>query len=57
MLQEVDIQLTKREFPPRPLTVAEIQEYVQWYAKAARNAVHGAGFDGVEIHGANGSWN
>jgi 2,4-dienoyl-CoA reductase-like NADH-dependent reductase (Old Yellow Enzyme family) len=32
----------------------EIKEYVQWYATAASNAVHGAGFDGVEIHGANG---
>ncbi|EIN05622.1 NADH:flavin oxidoreductase/NADH oxidase [Punctularia strigosozonata HHB-11173 SS5] len=39
---------------PRPLTVPEIKEYVQLYATAARNAVHGAGFDGVEIHGANG---
>ena len=32
----------------------EIKEYVQSYATAAANAVHGAGFDGVEIHGANG---
>lgn len=32
----------------------EIKEYVQLYATAASNAVHGAGFDGVEIHGANG---
>lgn len=39
---------------PRPLTVAEIDEYVTWYATAAHNAVHRAGFDGVEIHGANG---
>jgi len=38
---------------PRELTVAEIKEYVQLYSKAARNAVK-AGFDGVEIHGANG---
>ena len=39
--------------PPRPLTKAEIAEYVQLYATAARNAVERAGFDGVEIHGAN----
>ncbi|KAF8215665.1 hypothetical protein K438DRAFT_1704537 [Mycena galopus ATCC 62051] len=39
---------------PRPLSVEEIDEYVQLYAKAASNAVHKAGFDGVEIHGANG---
>lgn len=39
---------------PRALTVEEIREYVQLYATAARNAVIGAGFDGVEIHAANG---
>ncbi|KAG6827069.1 hypothetical protein H0H92_013322 [Tricholoma furcatifolium] len=39
---------------PRPLSVDEIQQYVGWYARAASNAVHRAGFDGVEIHGANG---
>ncbi|KIY72081.1 NADH:flavin oxidoreductase/NADH oxidase [Cylindrobasidium torrendii FP15055 ss-10] len=39
---------------PRALTVEEIQEYVELFATAAQNAVHGAGFDGVEIHGANG---
>jgi len=39
---------------PRPLTKAEIAEYVQLYATAARNAIERAGFDAVEIHGANG---
>lgn len=39
---------------PRPLTVGEVKEYVQLYAQAAKNAVE-AGFDGVEIHGANGA--
>ncbi|KAH9036292.1 FMN-linked oxidoreductase [Lactarius hengduanensis] len=34
---------------PRPLTVAEIKEYVQLYASAAENAVLKAGFDGVEV--------
>ncbi|KAH9170702.1 hypothetical protein EDB89DRAFT_2243908 [Lactarius sanguifluus] len=34
---------------PRPLTVAEIKEYVQLYASAAENAVLMAGFDGVEV--------
>jgi NADPH2 dehydrogenase len=34
--------------------MTEIKEYVQLYATAASNAVHIAGFDGVEIHGANG---
>lgn len=39
---------------PRPLTLSEIDEYVESYAVAAENAVKGAGFDGIEIHGANG---
>lgn len=32
----------------------EIKEYVELFAIAASNAVHKAGFDGVELHGANG---
>ncbi|KAL5532373.1 hypothetical protein ACEPAF_5943 [Sanghuangporus sanghuang] len=39
---------------PRPLTNEEILEYIDLYGQAAHNAVHGAGFDGVEIHGAHG---
>ena len=36
------------------LTVfAEIKEYVEAYATAARNAIR-AGFDGIELHGAHG---
>ncbi|WP_462158507.1 alkene reductase [Pseudoalteromonas sp. GB56] len=38
---------------PRALTVEEIAQLVEDYAKAAENAIE-AGFDGVEIHGANG---
>ena len=38
---------------PTPLTEAEIKEYISNYAQAAKNAV-AAGFDGVEIHSANG---
>jgi NADPH2 dehydrogenase len=38
---------------PTPLTEAEIKEYIGTYAQAAKNAV-AAGFDGVEIHSANG---
>ncbi|KAF8443012.1 hypothetical protein L210DRAFT_3759378 [Boletus edulis BED1] len=48
------VLLTGKSKPPRPLTESEIQDYIVTYAKAASNAVHGAGFDGVEIHGANG---
>ncbi|KIM71062.1 hypothetical protein PILCRDRAFT_83167, partial [Piloderma croceum F 1598] len=48
------IPLTGRTAVPRPMTVAEIKEFAQLYATAAYNAVYKAGFDGVEIHGANG---
>ncbi|KAF2171220.1 hypothetical protein M409DRAFT_18337 [Zasmidium cellare ATCC 36951] len=38
---------------PRALTEDEITQYITWYALAAQNAL-AAGFDGVEIHAANG---
>ncbi len=38
---------------PRALDTAEVPEHAESYAKAARRAVD-AGFDGVELHGANG---
>ncbi|KAL8792402.1 MAG: hypothetical protein Q9195_005016 [Heterodermia aff. obscurata] len=38
---------------PTPMTEEEIWDYVRLYKQAALNAVE-AGFDGVEIHGANG---
>ncbi|KAJ7478762.1 hypothetical protein B0H11DRAFT_2281125 [Mycena galericulata] len=46
-----DVQLTWKA--PRPLTIQEIKEYVGLYVQAAKNAME-AGFDGVEIHNANG---
>ncbi|WP_062206652.1 alkene reductase [Streptomyces sp. NBRC 109706] len=38
---------------PRALATEEVAEHVESYARAARGAVE-AGFDGVELHGANG---
>ncbi|CAJ2504928.1 Uu.00g123220.m01.CDS01 [Anthostomella pinea] len=38
---------------PKEMTEEDIQAFVGYYANAARKAM-GAGFDGVEIHGANG---
>lgn len=38
---------------PTPLTEDEIHDFISDYAQAATNAIE-AGFDGVEIHGANG---
>ena len=42
----------KEHVAPRALELEEIPQVIEWYAMAARNAVD-AGFDGVEIHGAN----
>lgn len=49
-----DIRVDENHAIPRPLTVKEIDDYVSWFARAAKYAVEGAGFDGVELHGANG---
>lgn len=43
-----------QDYPtPRELTTAEVEAAIQEYVTAARNAIS-AGFDGVEIHAANG---
>lgn len=48
------LSLQMVDFPtPRALEVSEIPDFVDQYRKAARNALD-VGFDGVEIHGANG---
>ena len=47
------LKLSGQTASPRPLTVEEIKKYVGYHATAALNAVK-AGFDGVELHGANG---
>lgn len=49
-----DIPIHEDDPKPRPLREEEIWGFIQDYANAARNAVEKAGFDGVEIHGANG---
>jgi len=49
-----NIQLSGTTATPRPLTVEEIKKYVGYYVTAALNAMR-AGFDGVEVHAANGS--
>ncbi len=43
----------KDKEPPRTLDISEIEDTIDDYVKAAKNAIE-AGFDGVEIHGANG---
>ncbi|KAK4548009.1 Chanoclavine-I aldehyde reductase fgaOx3 [Oleoguttula mirabilis] len=49
-----DLAMSDNSPAPRPLTEDEIEQYIKDYASAAKNAVEGAGFDGVEVHGANG---
>jgi NADPH2 dehydrogenase len=49
-----DVKLSTMNISPRPLTIPEIRSYIDAYRTAAGNAVDKAGFDGVEIHGANG---
>lgn len=44
---------TKPYVVPRALSVEEIKGLIDDYANAAQRAIH-AGFDGVEVHGANG---
>ena len=49
-----EIPVSPDKATPRALTVDEIETYVQWYADAANKAINKAGFDGVELHFANG---
>ncbi|KAH8925078.1 putative NADPH2 dehydrogenase chain OYE2 [Atractiella rhizophila] len=48
-----DIPIVTGETKPRPLTKDEIKQHIGFYKQAALNAME-AGFDGVEIHAANG---
>jgi N-ethylmaleimide reductase len=48
-----DAEGMKQNAAPRAMTEADIKSAVAEYAQAAKNAI-AAGFDGVELHGANG---
>ena len=48
------IPMSPSDATPRPLTIEEVKTYVQWYTVAADKAINRAGFDGVEVHVANG---
>ncbi|CAJ2514256.1 Uu.00g023750.m01.CDS01 [Anthostomella pinea] len=54
LVSSSDVAMSDNSPKPRSMTEDEIQEMIKDYATAAKNAVEGAGFDGVEIHGANG---
>merc|ERR1712032_397324 len=47
------VPLDKDHATPKEMTIPEIKEMIATYAQAAKNAI-AAGFDGVELHGANG---
>ncbi|EJD07844.1 NADH:flavin oxidoreductase/NADH oxidase [Fomitiporia mediterranea MF3/22] len=51
-----DLMMSERDdgIKPNPLSHEEILQHIELFGQAAHNAVHGAGFDGVEIHGAHG---
>ncbi|KAK0296100.1 hypothetical protein LTS00_005385 [Friedmanniomyces endolithicus] len=49
-----DVPMADNSPKPRALSEEEIEAYIKAYASAAKNAVEGAGFHGVEVHGANG---
>ncbi|KAF7159369.1 hypothetical protein CNMCM5623_004683 [Aspergillus felis] len=53
LVSSSDVPTNDKAPAPRPLTEEEIHALIADYAQAARNAI-AAGFDGVEIHGANG---
>lgn len=53
MLSSSNIPISDKHKKPRSMTTKEIWECIASFAQAAKNAVS-AGFDGVEIHGANG---
>jgi NADPH2 dehydrogenase len=53
LLSSSAIPITPQDDTPHAMTEEDIQETIADYAAAAKNAI-AAGFDGVEIHGANG---
>ncbi len=53
ILSSSDVPVSPGQAVPVPMTVEQIQQTIQEYAHAAKCAIK-AGFDAVEIHGANG---
>jgi NADPH2 dehydrogenase len=53
MLSSSNIPISDKHPIPRPMTDEEIQGTIISFVQAAKNAIS-AGFDGVELHGANG---
>ncbi|QDS73711.1 hypothetical protein FKW77_003442 [Venturia effusa] len=54
MISSSATSMDEKSETPRALTEEEIEDFIEAYADAAKAAVEVAGFDGVEIHAANG---
>ncbi|KAF2093188.1 NADPH dehydrogenase [Rhizodiscina lignyota] len=54
VISSSDLPIDANSPTPRPMKEEEIWDLIGEYVQAAKNAVERAGFDGVEIHGANG---
>lgn len=54
LVSSSDVAMSDNSPAPRPMTEEEIKLFTADYAQAAKNAVERAGFDLVEVHGANG---
>lgn len=53
MVSSSNVPISENHPVPRPMSTLEIRECIASFATAAENAIE-AGFDGVELHGANG---
>lgn len=54
MIGPSPISIKGKDVIPEEITIDEIQHHIELYRQAASDAVHKAGFDGVELHSANG---
>ncbi|KAK7757469.1 hypothetical protein SLS62_000484 [Diatrype stigma] len=53
-IPHTDTRVRIADYPPTAMSTAQIRSTIEDYCAAARAAVGEAGFDGVEVHGANG---
>jgi NADPH2 dehydrogenase len=53
ILSPTTIPVDSEGAKPKAMDSSDIERFVEYYAQAAKNAIE-AGFDGVELHGANG---
>jgi NADPH2 dehydrogenase len=54
LLARSAIPISSKDPVPKEMSESDIMQFIRDYAQAARNAIFAAGFDGVEVHAANG---